>query len=296
MSDNGESGTPRPSSSEVGGRIRERREELRLTAQALAERVSMSQAKISRIETGRSSVTPEDVRRIADALQMSPAEADELVKLAVAVRGAAERPPEPSLTSSTLAKKQIEVGRLEREAREIRVFQPTVVPGLLQNSGYAEAVIGTIQRLMTAVHGDRVPAALMNAVARRLDRQQILAAPDKRFFFLLMESALSNRLSTPEDQLAQIKRIRAIAAQPNVWLGIIPADAVLGEAPLVGFELLDDEWLMIDLVSASTTSRSRADIRIYRQYFDSIAVNAVTDIDPILDKYADLFHRLSAPR
>ena len=297
VADEREPGTPRPRAGEVGERLRARREDLRITASTLAARVAMSQAKISRIETGRTTAGPEDVRRIAETLQMPAAEIEELVGLATTGRRTSVPVPDLGRAGdSTLAKKQSEVGRLEREAREVRVFQPAIVPGLLQNSDYAKSVMGTVQRLLAAAGGDSVPSAVMKAVGRRIDRQQILAVPEKKFYFLLMESALSNRLSRPANQLDQIERIREVAAQDNVWLGIVPADATLGEAPLVGFELIDEEWLIIDLIGSSMTLQSVADIRIYRQYFDSVAAIAVTEIDEILDKYADLYHKLSARR
>ncbi|MFC7533651.1 helix-turn-helix domain-containing protein [Actinoplanes sp. GCM10030250] len=295
MADTREPGNPRVVARDVGERLRARREESRITANVLAARVAMSQPKISRIETGRTAAAPEDVRRIAEALLVPPAEIEELVALAAAARGYAEHAPDLAGVSGTnLAKKQYELGGLEREAREIRVFQPALVPGLLQNDGYAEAVLGGVQRLVTSTGDDRSPGAVVNAVAIRIGRQGILTVPEKRFYFLLMESVFSNRLGRPYNQLDQIEKIRRIAAQDNVWLGVVPADAPLDAPPAAGFELLDDEWLLVDLMTTTMTYQSLTDIRVYRQYFDSVAASAITDVDDILNKYADLYHRLSA--
>jgi Domain of unknown function (DUF5753) len=65
-----------------------------------------------------------------------------------------------------LTERQREIGELEKEATSICVFQPTMVPGLLQIADYARRVMS---------HGNPSDQADIDAaVQKRLERQTIL--------------------------------------------------------------------------------------------------------------------------
>ncbi|WP_229069871.1 helix-turn-helix transcriptional regulator [Actinoplanes sp. DH11] len=292
--DSGPGASGRDPGRPVGRILRQRRESLRLTGNALASLAGMTQAKVSRIETGRTGAAPEDVRRLAEALRMPPAEIDDLVRRAAGGRTTSVPMTQWRPEESGLARRQVEVARAELAAHEIWTFQPAVVPGLMQTSGYAEAVMRP-QRRRTGRAAPEVPEVdLLDGVAARLRRQRILKLPDKRFRFLMTEATLSNRLGSPEDMLAQLRRIREIAGQPNVSVGIIPADAALTQAPMNGFELLDDTWVMMDLFNTALSSRVVSDIELHRDVFEGFAEVAVTEIEPILDRYSRLYRDRSA--
>lgn len=283
-----------PVAADLGAILRAHRVRRGLSGAALATRLGsgISQAKISRIETGHTAPSPEDVRRIAQALRLPADEAEELVSLARRGRPGLARMAEWRHDPADIERKQGEIGDAEQAAREIRVFQPTIVPGLLQTSGYAEAIMRTPLRLGGVSGVDESGAALIAAVGGRIQRQQILKLSDKTFAFVMTEWVLANRLVNPEDMLAQIRRIRQFARQKNVTVRIIPADAPLADAPLNGFQLIDDEWLMIDLYNTSLTSQVVADIEAHQQIFQSMTDASVIEIDGILDKYAELYKGL----
>jgi hypothetical protein len=94
----------------------------------------------------------------------------------------------------------------------------------------------------------------------------------------------------------QIRRLREVAQQENVFLGIIPADTEWSLPPYHGFELLDDREVMVDLVNTGLTSHGESDIQLYRQVFDALAALAITDIDEILDRYINRYLDLARPR
>jgi hypothetical protein len=190
--------------------------------------------------------------------------------------GPAERRPQPETAGGV-------------RGSEHRVFQPTIVPGLLQTSGYAEGILRTPLRLAGLAGGDSSDAALLAAVAVRLRRQQILKLPDKRFFFVMTESALSNRLANPEDMLAQLRRMREIARQDNVSIRIIPADASLIAAPVHSYELIDDKLVLIDLYHMQVTSQASIDIEAYHDIFVTMTKASVEEIDEILDRYVQIY-------
>ena len=283
-----------PVDADLGGILRAHRMRQGLSGAALATRIGsgISQAKISRIETGHTVPSPEDVRRIAQALRLPADETDELAGLARIGRPGVARMAEWRHDPTGIERKQDEIGEAERSAREIHVFQPTIVPGLLQTSGYAEAIMRTPLRLGGISGGQESAAALMAAVGGRIKRQQILTLPDRSFAFVMTEWVLANRLVNAEDMLSQIRRIRQFARQPNITVRIIPADAPLKDAPLNGFQLIDDKWLMIDLYNTSLTSQVVTDIEAHQQIFQSMTDASVVEIDGILDKYAELYKGL----
>lgn len=140
------------------------------------------------------------------------------------------------------------------------------------------------------------PAVVAEAVSERLKRQVVLSDPDKHFRLIMTEAALSNRIGPPDSMPVQIRRLREVAQQENVFLGIIPADTEWTLPPYHGFELLDDRRVMVDLVNTGLTSHGESDLQLYRQVFDELEAHAVTDIDEILDRYIDRYLDLSRAR
>lgn len=276
----------------VGALLRARRESMRLSGSALAARAGLTQSKVSRIETGQTAASPEDVRQLAEALRMAPDEVRDLVELASGPGSRAGVQQWWPQQSSQLARKQEEIQQAESAAREVRIFQPAVVPGLLQVSGYAEAVIRPWHEQWSA----EAEADLVAAVAARLQRQQVLTSAERSFHFILAEAVLSHPLGHPEDMLAQIRRIREAGRRDNVTIAIIPADAPLTFPLMHGFEVLDDTYAVVDMFTSVLSTEVVSDLRLYRQIFDVLGNSATTDIEPILDKYRDLYLSLSAGR
>ena len=268
---------------EVLARLRKR---AGLTGHQLGALAGMSQAKISRIETGAALVDPKDVTILAHALKVSRDDERRLVEQAERAHNQMTdwRPAQLGV-----ADRQRDVAQLEGTTREFRVFQPAVIVGLLQTSEYARAIITKFQ---TELASSRIAASsvvVSEAVSARVQRHEVLAEPQKHFHFVMSESVLSNRLSRPTDMLAQIDRLREVARQDNVTLRIVPAEARWAIPPYHGFELLDDRCVLVDLFNTTLMSRGRSDIRLYREVFDSIEQQATTEIDPILDRYLDFY-------
>ncbi|MBM2623262.1 helix-turn-helix domain-containing protein [Actinoplanes sp. LDG1-06] len=266
----------------VGAALARRRKSLKIPGQVLGERVGMSQAKISRLETGKSAADPQDVRLIAEALKMPDTEVERLA-------GLAERSNNQLVdwhpAELGLQNRQKRVRQLEAPVREIRTFQPAVVVGLLQTSEYARAVL---DQLRTQLDDDQIADSLLTvseAVSIRIQRSQLLYDPGRQFHFVMTETVLSNRVCGPAEMLGQIARLREVATLPNVSIRFIPREAELPIAPFHGFELMGDRTVMVDIFSASLESQGRGIVRRYRRVFDALESAATTDIEPLLDAY-----------
>ncbi|GAA1891920.1 helix-turn-helix domain-containing protein [Asanoa iriomotensis] len=259
-----------------------------LTGRELGKLVDMSQPKISRLENGVGLPDPADIERVARALDAP----DDLVRQLVALAEQAQNMMTDWRTSTlSLPGRQHDIGEIESGVRELRVFQPTVIPGLLQTSEYARGVLTSYQRVLSPALDAAANAAVAEAVSARMARQEILADPARRFHFLIMEAVLESRVCAPEYMPAQIQRLREVAKQENVTVGLLPTDSDVTTLPMSGFVLADDAVVIIDLLNTSISTRGKLDAAAYRQAFDALAKAAITEIDPLLDRHMDRFLR-----
>src|SRR5439155_7533719 len=79
-------GSPTPRRRQLGMELRRLRERAGLTIEQVAERLSCSTSKISRIETGHTGVTPRDVREFIDAYDIGPDNVELLLDIASEAR------------------------------------------------------------------------------------------------------------------------------------------------------------------------------------------------------------------
>jgi transcriptional regulator with XRE-family HTH domain len=270
----------------VGAALAELRQSVGITGRELGRRLGMSQAKISRIETGILAPDPGDVAQIAETLGASAATIRRLVTQA---ERRDERLTDWRLRPANVANRQRELAQLEAATRTFRVFQPALIIGLMQTSEYARSVLTTVHTMLAKGGATANAGAVADAVVARIQRQKVLTDSNKRFRFLMSETALQTRVCPPEDMPAQLHRIREVSKQDNVSLAIVTIETQWRFPPTNGFQLLDDRAVLIDLFNTGLISRGRADIAIYRRLFDAIEEQATEDIDPILDRYFDKY-------
>ncbi|MEU2035518.1 DUF5753 domain-containing protein [Nocardia amamiensis] len=122
------------------------------------------------------------------------------------------------LASGTRRRQQQSL-ELEAEARQIRNWQPQVIPGLLQTADYAEAI------LRYGIDLYQVPDDIDAGVAKRMERQRILYQRGRRFHFLVAEQALYTTVGTSEVMIGQLDRLHSIIEMSRITIGIVPAMA-----------------------------------------------------------------------
>lgn len=277
----------------VGAILARWRKRLKLTGQALGDRVGMSQAKISRLENGVVAAEPGDVRLLAQELGMPPDEVQRVVELA---EHADNQLTDWTWAQHGLAIAQDEMGRIETAAKELRVFQPAVIPGLLQTSEYARAIMSELKDELDDARLADSTATVSEAVTARIKRSEILTLSNREFHFLITEQVLRNRVCKPAEMLAQIDRVRELATVPNVHLRIIPDDAPLPIAPLHGFYVADDRWVSVDLFNTTVMSKGRRTVRTYRRAFDALERVALADTGELLKRYEAQYVRMLLPK
>lgn len=277
----------------VGAALARARRARKITGQRLGSSIGMSQAKISRIETGAVAADPDDVLKIAQALGLPVPEQERLVENA---QRSHNRMTDWQPTQANVVERQVEFVRLEAETKVFRVFQPAVVVGLLQTSEYARAILSSFQLDLVARRTGEPPGVVSEAVSARVRRHEVLADRRKQFHFVMTEAVLRNRVCRPTDMLAQIDRLREVSRQENVTLSIVRADAELAIPTYHGFELLDERFVMVDLFNTTMMSSGRVDISLYGQVFDYLEATGTTEIDSVLAEYFEIYLERSRSR
>ncbi|MEV4762357.1 helix-turn-helix transcriptional regulator [Micromonospora chokoriensis] len=109
----------------------------------------------------------------------------------------------------------------ERSARQLRCFQPTLIPGLLQTENYARAVI----RCDDLLSDDEVE----RRVHARLDRQSIMTQPDPpQLIAVVNEHALRQTAEHMRGLMTeQLTQLINYAQRPQVSVHVVPAEVGL---------------------------------------------------------------------
>lgn len=181
----------------------------------MGKAIGASQGTVYRIEHGESLPSVPYVRKWLDAVTATgvAVDRDRILDLAEAVQ-AETRGWEELLGDTGHA--QDEAFNLEAEARRVRNFQPTVVPGLLQTPEYARALF-SIGRT----------SDVGSAVARRMERQQRLYEPGRQFVFLIAEQVLRWPLGGAPVLAAQLDRIVSLSRLDAVEIAVLPSSATV---------------------------------------------------------------------
>src|SRR5205814_2077301 len=93
---------------------------------------------------------------------------------------------------------RLTLSQLDERTKLYRGFENTVIPGLIQTPEYARA------RFAQVVMVHRVPNDINEAVKARMQRQEMLYRPDKRFHFVITEAALRYRLVGRDIMIGQL--------------------------------------------------------------------------------------------
>jgi len=198
--------------------LRAARERAELTQDHVAEAMDWSLSKLIRIETGRVSISTNDVRALLQLYRMDgTAEAEELVALA---RVARQKPWWQESRTAIPAHYAQYIG-LETEASAMRCFQSIVIPGLVQTEAYARAVV--TNRTPGQIRPDEVDtrvAVRMRRKAEILDREE-----PPRFDIILDEAVLRRGIGGPDVHHEQLEHLVALANAPTITIQVVPFSA-----------------------------------------------------------------------
>ncbi len=266
--DVGTASTPR---SRLAEELRRLRVLAGMSGRGLGERISISQSKISRIESGQTLPSLPEVARWAQAVSADPS----ALELCTALTKAAFT--EVQSWRLALAQRphlQGDIQAREDAARVTSVFEASLVPGLLQTAGYAQLVFGLAAIPYSPTH-------LAAAVAGRMQRQLALYDEEKEFAFLITEAALRWRPGPPALQRTQLDRVLAVSTLDNVTVGIValhaPARTFISHSYAI-YQAGDAEasaFVETEMVHAGLVASDPDHVQLYQKHWAELTQMAV---------------------
>ncbi len=256
---------------DLGIQLRQLRENAHLSGKDLAERLRWQPSKVSRIENARQTATEDDVVVWAEAVQADPGVVDNLIRQAVAL--VSRQDSWRQRYKSGLAAIQEDVKELEARTKLFRAFEPGIVFGLLQTAEYARHIFAKVRRRYEAT--DDIDAA----IRVRMQRQEILYDPTRKFRFVMPESVLRYRLAPMDVMRGQFDRLVAVATLPNVELGIIPFEAQLPSVMINPFWIYNDTMVGVATKTKELVLRDPEDVAFYVREFEEFCEAALFDED-----------------
>ena len=250
----------------LGSRLRELRRDASLTGRDLASLAGWHSSKISRIEYGKQNPSENDIRAWCSHTHAE----DQIPDLIASLRGIEELWVEwrKQLALGTRRRQKISIA-LAEQTKVFRVYDPTVIYGMLQTAEYAREIMGL------GVKFHQIQDDLDSGVAARMERQRFLYRGDRSFHVLLGEQALRTNIGGRDVMAGQLDRLLAVAGLPSVSLGIIPAAARMPLAPENAFLIFDDRMVMIETYSAELTITQPREVAIYAKAFSWLSQAAV---------------------
>jgi transcriptional regulator with XRE-family HTH domain len=195
----------------LGQELRRLREQKGMTAEEVAERLLVSQSKISRLENGRRSISQRDVRDLCGVYEVADQRmVESLMEMAKDSRQQGWWHSFGDIPYS------VYIG-LETDAASLRAYDPQVVPGLLQTQGYAEALI-------TGALPETAASDIEKRVRVRLRRQERINALENplRLWSVLDEAALRRIVGNGAVMREQLEHLVEQSNLPHVTVQVIP--------------------------------------------------------------------------
>lgn len=181
----------------------------------IARAVGWSPTKISRAESGRESLPPEEIEKLIDHYGVAEPLRGHLLALAeVAVqRGWWDD------YADILSPQYLEFIGLEDEAVSYFHWQADTVPGLLQTEDYARQLNIAYQNVDPTIPQSVNERFLQVRMRRqeRLEREPVL-----RLSVVIDEAVLLRRIGTPDLMRAQLLHLAEAAELPNVDIRVLP--------------------------------------------------------------------------
>lgn len=247
---------------DLGARLRALREAASLTGAQVAERSGMSQPKISKIENAVLLPSVDDVQTLLRLYGARPRDRDELLELAGSLHATYESTR--TVVRRGAARVQQRIAEIEAHTALRRIFELAWVPPLLQTPEYMR------QTLTASSRRDEVARTM----AAREERQLALYDTEKRFHFVLTESALRVQPGPPAMLQMQLERVASLSKLPNVRVGVIPTGGVT-EIPLHGFDIYDERLVTVGLETSTATFTELREVARYLTLFSRLEKEAL---------------------
>lgn len=255
----------------LGKQLRELRTAAGKSQEEAGAYAGIRAATVSRIENGKHAILPKNVRAFCQLYDIGAPLVDTLVRQA---EESNERGWWLSYSDTMPNWFETWVG-FEADAKEIRVYQSELVPGLLQVPDYTRA--------MRASYGpDATEVELAKSVAFRLERQKRFEARPPIYRVVLNEAVLRRPVG---EMRTQIEHLVEISLRPNVTLQVLPFDAGPHASMKGSFSLLTlpeepaPNFVYLEHDDGAVYLERPSDLKRYTRTFDSLTGQALSPHD-----------------
>ncbi|MER6214578.1 helix-turn-helix domain-containing protein [Streptomyces sp. NPDC048387] len=279
----------------LGMELRKLREDKGMTAEQVAERLLVSQSKISRLENGRRSISQRDVRDLCEVYEVEdPRLVDSLMQMAKDSRQQGWWHAFGDIPYS------VYIG-LETDAASLRTYEPQMVPGLLQTPEYAQALI-------SGALPETAPGDVEKRVQVRMHRQKRLSETDNnnaevgplRLWAVIDEAVLRRHVGDPALMIRQLQFLIEQSQQPYITVQVMPFTmgahpGVNGQYAILEFpDASDSTVVYIEGVTSDLYLEKANDVQKYSVMYEHLRAQALNVdqtrqfISEVIEDYAAL--------
>ncbi|MFF9705134.1 helix-turn-helix domain-containing protein [Streptomyces griseofuscus] len=251
----------------LGQELRKLREQKSMTAEEVAERLLVSQSKISRLENGRRSISQRDVRDLCGVYEVEDQRVvDSLMEMARDSRQQGWWHTFGDIPYS------VYIG-LETDAESLRVYEPQIVTGLLQTPAYAEA-------LVRGALPETSAAEIEKRVGVRMRRQERITTENDplRLWIVLDEAALHRVVGGKHVMREQLEHLLKLSELPHVTVQVMPFE--VGAHPG-----LNGQYAILEFADAADSSVV---------YLEGVTSDLYLEKAQDVQKYAVMYEHLRA--
>jgi len=255
----------------LAAELRRLREHAGLTGDQATERLGWpSSSKLSRIELARSGVKQGDLQSLLNLYKVTSAHREELNALAEESRRSG-----PIRTASTrLPGELIAFLEAEAEAESIWVWEPQIVPGLLQTENYTRALLEAWITRFSLPSGE----VDRRIEARRLRQEVLTRNPPIQLSAVMDESVLRRRIGEAAVMYEQLKHLSALSELPHIDVRILPLEGAhlvgTGAFNYLGFRQIHDvplnDFVVFEHLTGMDEVEDENDVHQYRLVFETL--------------------------
>jgi len=260
----------------LAAELKKSREEAGFTQESVSRHFEWHSAKVTRIENARVPVTARDVNDLLTLYGVRDVDYREAL-LALARQG---KPRTWWADYRDVMRPGNFVG-MESDASTTRVWEPIVLPGLLQSEAYMRALIGTGRR------HDRKETIERRVALRRMRQARLTAPSPLQLVALIDESVIHRVVGGPSVMQEQRRKLIEVSALPNVSMRIVPYSA--GEHPFMGGSVALLEFpdvahldvIYLEGLAGDYYEEQPAEVKRYRDEFERLRSRALSESSSI---------------
>lgn len=260
----------------LAAELRRLREHVGLAEDQATERLGWpSNSKLSRIELGKSGVKQADLQSLLDLYNVVGEHRAELIALAEESRKSGQF----QSASARFPGELVAFLESEADADSIWVWEPLIVPGLLQTESYTRSL------LQAWVNKFALPSA---EVDRRVDarrvRQKVLTRdPPVHLSAVIDESVLHRKIGESAVMREQLEHLTELSELPNIDIRILPLDGEhlvgTGSFNYLRFRQIHsvslNDYVVFEHLTGMDEAEDENDVNQYKVVFESLMNSAL---------------------